>query len=34
MQCIVYWWPKRPGSGGLQPPSAGPAFNRSIGVIS
>jgi len=26
MQCIVCWGPQRPGSGGLQPPSAGPAY--------
>jgi len=25
MQCIVCWGPYRPGSGGSQPPSAGPA---------
>jgi len=23
MQCIVYWGPQGPGSGGTQPPSAG-----------
>jgi len=35
MQCIVYWGPQRPGSGGgSQPPSAGPTRDspqRKIG---
>jgi len=26
MQFIVYWGPQRPGSGGPQPPSAGPDY--------
>jgi len=28
MQCIVYWGPQRPGSGGAQPPSAGPDYDK------
>jgi len=27
MQYIAYWGPQRPGSGGPQPPSAGPGCN-------
>jgi len=32
MQCIVYWGPQRPGSGGAQLPRAGPA-SKIINVL-